>query len=108
MIEIKYFGTSGLWTSALLSGIGVAWAVKAFVKISIAHFKSAVTLGSLISGHILPKQIAIYLSTQPIGAFVASAIVKYTIGTYASLCATISDYSSYHIIANILTFVIWQ
>jgi aquaporin Z len=73
VIKIKYFGTSELWTS-LLSGIGVAWAVKAFVKISKAHFNPAVTLGSLISGHILPKQIVLYLSAQAIGAFAASGI----------------------------------
>jgi glycerol uptake facilitator-like aquaporin len=58
---------------ALLSGID-AWAVKAFVKISKAHFNPAVTFGSLISGHILPKQIVIYLSAQAIGAFGASKI----------------------------------
>lgn len=66
----KYFGTSELWTLALLSGI-VAWAVKAFVKISKAHFNPAVTLRPLISGHIVPKQIVIYLSAQAIGAFAA-------------------------------------
>lgn len=52
----------------------VAWAVKAFVKISKAHFNPAVKLGSLISGHIVPKQIVIYLSAQAIGAFAASGI----------------------------------
>jgi len=74
VIKIKYFGTSELWTLALLSGIGVAWAVKAFVKISKAHFNPAVTLGSLISGHILPNQIVLYLFAQAIGAFAASGI----------------------------------
>jgi glycerol uptake facilitator-like aquaporin len=74
VIKIKYFGTSELWTLVLLSGIGVALAVKAFVKKSKAHFNPAVTVGSLISGHILPKQIVLYLSAQVIGAFAASRI----------------------------------
>ena len=52
----------------------VAWAVKAFVKISKAHFNPAVTLRPLISGHIVPKQIVIYLSAQAIGAFAANGI----------------------------------
>jgi aquaporin Z len=98
VIKIKYFGTSELWTLALLSGIGVAWAVKAFVKISIAHFNPAVTLGFLISGHMVTKQIVVYLSAQAIRAFAASAIIKYMIGTYASLGTNTPDYASYPIL----------
>lgn len=98
MIEVKYFGTSELWTLALLSGIGVALEVKAFVKISKAHFNPAVTLGFLISGHMPPIQLMLYLFAQAIGAFAASLIIKNMIGTYASLGTNIPDYASYPIL----------
>jgi aquaporin Z len=57
--------------------MGVALAVKAFVRISKAHFNPAVTLGFLISGHMPSKQLIIYLSAQAIGAFAASLFIKY-------------------------------
>jgi glycerol uptake facilitator-like aquaporin len=54
-------------------------AVKAFVKISKTHFNHAVPL-ILNQWTYAPKQIVQYLSAQVIGAFAASAIIKYTIG----------------------------
>jgi len=61
VLEIRLFGTFELWSLALFSGIGVALAVKWFVKISTAHFNPAVTLGFLITG-IMPRKICLYTS----------------------------------------------
>src|SRR5215212_7864941 len=92
VLEIRLFGTFELWSLALFSGIGVALAVKWFVKISTAHFNPAVTRIFDYRDHA-PKNMPLYLIAQTIGAFSASLIVKYIIGNEANLGANAINYS---------------
>ena len=81
VLEISPFRIFELWSLALFSGIGVALAVKWFVKISKAHFNPAVTLRFLITGIMPRKIIALYLIAQTIGAFSASLMQNTSLET---------------------------
>jgi glycerol uptake facilitator-like aquaporin len=93
VLKIRFFGSFESWSLALFSGIGVALVVKWFVKISKVHFNPAITLGFLITGIMPQKNMALPLIAQTIGAFSASLIVKYIIGTEANLGANVINYS---------------
>ncbi|AIC16334.1 MIP/aquaporin family protein [Nitrososphaera viennensis] len=85
--------TLGTPFAAICPAIAVALMVYAFGKISMAHFNPAVTLGFLITGHIVPRQFPVYFAAEIIGALLASAFVAFAIGTEANLGANAPDYS---------------
>ncbi len=85
VVDAKLNGRLGSPFIAFAPSVGVAISVYLFGKISMAHFNPAVTLGFLITKHITKKQLALYLSSEIIGALLGSLFVKYIIGTEAHL-----------------------
>ena len=79
-------GAWGIPFIAFAPYVGVAIGVYLFVKVSMAHFNPAVTLGFLITRHITKRQVLfLYIPAEIMGALLASLFVKYAIGDEASL-----------------------
>ncbi|MFY9872722.1 MAG: aquaporin [Candidatus Nitrosopolaris sp.] len=64
-----------------------------FGKISMAHFNPAITIGFLITKHIIKIQLVYYFSAEIIGALLRSLFVKYAVGSNANLGANAPNYS---------------
>jgi aquaporin Z len=75
VLDAKFGGILGLQFIAFAPFVGVAIGVYLFGKISMAHFKPAVTVAFLISGHITKLQLPLYLAAEIIGALLASLFV---------------------------------
>jgi aquaporin Z len=71
VIDAKTNGFLGIPFIAFAPFVGVAIGVYLFGRISMAHFNPAVTVGFLITKHVI------------IGALLAGLFVKYVIGTEA-------------------------
>ena len=93
VLNVKYVGMFGLWFLALCPAVGVGLAIRAFSKISMAHFNPAVTIGFLITKHMPRNLLWVYLVAEFIGAFLGILFVKYVIGTQANLGANTPNYS---------------
>jgi aquaporin Z len=93
VIDAKFGGILGLPFIAFAPFVGVAIGVFFFAKVSLAVFNPAVLAGYLITGHIGPKDAFFYLAAQLAGAFAASAVVLFTVGTEANLGTNAPDYS---------------
>jgi glycerol uptake facilitator-like aquaporin len=93
VIDAKTNGILGIPFIAFAPFVGVAIGVYLFGKISMAHFNPAVTVGFLITKHITKIQLLYYLTTEIIGALLASLFVKYVIGTEAYLGANVPNYA---------------
>jgi glycerol uptake facilitator-like aquaporin len=83
----------GLWFLALCPAVGVGLAIRAFTKISMAHFNPAVTIGFLITKHMPRNLLGLYLVAEFIGAFSGILFVKYVIGTQANIGANAPNYA---------------
>ncbi len=92
VIDSKNDNTFGVSFIALLHFIGLAIAVYAFRKISMACFNPAVTIGFLITKHISKNQSVKYFAGQIIGAILGSVFVKYILGNYGNLGTNIPNY----------------
>jgi len=92
VIDSKNDNTFGVSFIALLHFIGLAIAIYAFRKISMAYFNPAVTIGFLITKHISKNQSVTYFAAQIIGAILGSVFVKYVLGNYGNLGTNIPNY----------------
>lgn len=93
VIDAKFSGVLGLPFIAFAPFVGVAIGVYLFGKTSMAHFNPAVSVGFLITKHISPKLLVLYLLAEIIGALLASLFVKVAIGNEANLGANAPNYS---------------
>ncbi len=93
VINAKLNGILGLPFIAFAPFLGVAISVYLFGKISMAHFNPAVSVGFLITKHIIKKLLVVYLSAEIIGALLASLFVSIVIGKEANLGANAPNYS---------------
>ena len=93
VLDAKLKGVLGIPFIAYAPFVGIAIAVYAFGKISMAHFNPAVTIGFLITKHITKIQLLYYLAAEIIGALLGSLFVKYTIGNEANLGANAPNYA---------------
>jgi len=93
VINAKLNGILGLPFIAFAPFLGVAISVYLFGKISMAHFNPAVSVGFLITKHIIKKLLVVYLSAEIIGALLASLFVSIVIGKEANLGANTPNYS---------------
>ncbi|MEM2785933.1 MAG: aquaporin [Candidatus Nitrosotenuis sp.] len=92
VINAQSGGTIGLWFEAFAPFAAVSAMVFLFGKISMAHFNPAVTVAFLITRHLPPKLLPVYLGAEFVGAFLAALFVKYMIGTQADLGANHPNY----------------
>ncbi len=86
VIDAKYNGVMGIPFVAFLPFIGVAAGVYLFGKISMAHFKPAVTVGFLITKHVTKKQLVYYFLAEILGAILGTIFVMYVIGSEEKMC----------------------
>ena len=93
VIDAKLNGRLCIPFIAFTPFIGVAVGVYLFVKISMAHFNPAVSVGFLITKHITRELIALYLLAEIVGALLASLFVSIVIGKEANLGANAPNYS---------------
>ena len=93
VIAAQYDKTLGVPFIALLHFVGLAIAVYAFLKISMAHLNPAVTIGFLITKHMPKNQIWTYFTAEIIGAILGSVFVKYIIGTQGDLGTNLPNYN---------------
>jgi aquaporin Z len=94
VIDAKMHGVLGVPFIAFAPFIGVAAAVYLFGKISMAQFNPAVTVGFMITKHIVTRiQLVYYFTAEIVGALLGSLFVKYFIGNTANLGANSPNYS---------------
>jgi len=86
-------GKIGLWYEAFAPFVAVSVMVFLFGKISLAHFNPAVTLAFLITKHMSPRLLLVYLGAEIIGAFLASLFVWGVVGIDANLGANAPNHS---------------
>lgn len=92
VINAKYDNAYGISFIALLHFVGLAMAVYAFAKISMAHFNPAVTIGFLITKHIPKNLVFTYFTAEIIGAILGSLFVKQVFGNYGDLGTNLPNY----------------
>ncbi len=93
VIDAKAGGTLGTPFVAAAPAVAVSLMVRAFGRISMAHFNPAVTVGFFITKHAKASQLPAYFAAQIAGALLASLFVKNVIGTEANLGANAPNYS---------------
>jgi len=92
VLDAKHDNAFGISFITLAHFVGLAIAVYAFRKISMAHFNPAVTIGFLITRHMPRNQLPTYLAAEITGAMLGSLFVKYFIGNYGSLGTNFPNY----------------
>ena len=75
----------GLPFVAAMHFAGLFVLVVVFGRYSMAHFNPAVTLGFVISGHVKPGMVPLYVAAQAAGAVLGSLFVLYAVGDHAML-----------------------
>ena len=93
VIDAKFNGVLGLPFIAFAPFVGVAIGVYLFVRISMAHFNPAVSVGFWITKHVTKRLLGLYLLAEIIGAFLASLFVSIIIGHEANLGVNAPNYS---------------
>jgi aquaporin Z len=94
VIDSKMHGVLGVPFIAFAPFVGVAAGVYLFGKISMAQFNPAVTVGFIITRHIITRiQLVYYFTAEIAGALLGSLSVKYFIGNMANLGANSPNYS---------------
>jgi aquaporin Z len=94
VIDAKMHGALGVPFIAFAPFVGVAICVYLFGKISMAQFNPAVTVGFMITRHIITRiQLVYYVTAEIAGALLGSLFVKYFIGNTANLGANSPNYS---------------
>lgn len=69
--------------------VAVALPVGLFARVSGAHLNPAVSLALTVSGRAAPRELPGYVAAQVTGAFLASAVVRASLGPAAHLGATV-------------------
>lgn len=82
----------GLPFIAAMHFVGLFVGVFLFGRYSMAHFNPAVTIGFVLSGHLRPDRILLYLTAQTAGAVSGSLFVMYVLGSHAMLGLNSPDY----------------
>lgn len=93
VIDARAGGILGTPFAAIAPAIAVSLMVRAFGKISMAHFNPAVTVAFVISKHTSLKRFPVYLAAEIAGALIGSLFVRSFIGTEANLGANAPNYS---------------
>jgi len=93
---------------AITCGLIVASMIYALGEISGAHFNPAVTLSFWASKHFPLREVMPYITSQLIGAFIASILLKFLFPLNIKLGATLphGSYSQSFIFEFILTFIL--
>jgi aquaporin Z len=108
VLDAKLNGALGLPFIALAPAIAVAIGVYLFSKTSMAHFNPAVTVGLLITKHLVRKKrlLLIYLLAEITGGILASIFVYLIFGNEANLGANAPNYLDFpiHVIIGIEIF----
>jgi aquaporin Z len=107
VLDAKFNGALGLPFIAIAPAIAVAIGVYLFGKTSMAHFNPAVTVGYLITRHLIKKGLLlIYLLAEILGALLASIFIYFTLGNEVNLGANAPTYNNYpiHVIVGIEIF----
>ena len=98
VLDAKFNGALGLPFIAIAPAIAVAIGVYLFGKTSMAHFNPAVTVGFLITKHLIKKGLLlIYLLAEILGALLASIFIYFTLGNEVNLGANAPNYTNYPI-----------
>ena len=98
VLDAKLNGVLGLPFIAIAPAIAVAIGVYLFGKTSMAHFNPAVTVGFLITKHLIKKGLLlIYLLAEIIGALLASIFIYFTLGNEVNLGANAPNYTNFPI-----------
>ena len=98
VLDAKLNGVLGLPFIAIAPAIAVAIGVYLFGKISMAHFNPAVTVGFLITKHLIKKGLLlIYLLAEILGALLASIFIYFTLGNEVNLGANAPNYTNFPI-----------
>lgn len=93
VLDAKFNGALGLPFIAIAPAIAVAIGVYLFGKTSMAHFNPAVTIGYLITRHLIKKGLLlIYLLAEITGGILASIFVYLIFGNEANLGANVPNY----------------
>ena len=69
---------SGYLATSFAFGIGLVVTAWAFFRVSGSHFNPAISLSSLITGHITVPQFVLYFIAQILGAMVGVALARGT------------------------------
>ena len=93
VLDPRMNGVLGIPFIAFGPFVGVAIGVYVFRKISMAHFKPAVTVGFQITKHITQIQLDNNIAGEIIGALLGSLFVKYLIGSKANLGPSVPNYA---------------
>lgn len=93
VIDARAGGSLGTPFAAAAPAVAVSLMVRAFGRISMAHFNPAVTVGFFITKHVKASQLPVYFAAEIAGALLASLFVKNVIGTEANLGANVPNYS---------------
>lgn len=108
IIDQQTNGQVGHIGVAITFGLIVTAMIYAFGDKSGAHFNPAVTIAFSLANLFSKKQILPYIISQIIGAFIASALLKFLFPTNLNLGATIpagSNLQSF-ILETVLTFIL--
>ena len=98
VLDAKLNGVLGLPFIAIAPAIAVAIGVYLFGKTSMAHFNPAVTVGYLITKHLIKKGLLlIYLLAEILGALLASIFIYFTLGNEVNLGANAPNYNNFPI-----------
>ncbi len=98
VLDAKFDGVLGLPFIAIAPAIAVAIGVYLFGKTSMAHFNPAVTVGFLITKHLIKKGLLlIYLLAEILGALLASIFIYFTLGNEVNLGANAPNYTNFPI-----------
>ena len=100
VLDAKLNGALGLPFIAIAPAIAVAVGVYLFGKISMAHFNPAVTVGFLITNHLVGRKkglLMVYLLAEIIGGIFASIFIFSVMGNEANLGANAPNYIDFPI-----------
>jgi len=98
VLDAKLNGVLGFPFIAIAPAIAVAIGVYLFGKTSMAHFNPAVTVGFLITKHLIKKGLLlIYLLAEILGALLASIFIYFTLGNEVNLGANAPNYTNFPI-----------
>jgi MIP family channel proteins len=98
----------GKFAVAAAPGLVVAAMIYAVDKVSGAYFNPAVSIGFVISGHLAPKDLPLYLIAQLAGSVLASIAILFAIGQSGDAGLTLpkTDWAQSFVLELVLTFVL--
>ena len=108
IIDQQTNGQVGHIGVAITFGLTVTAMIYAFGDKSGAHFNPAVTIAFSLANLFPKKQILAYITSQVIGAFIASMLLNFLFPTNSNLGATIPTGSNLQsfVLESVLTFIL--